>query len=320
MDGRSSVVRLTVGGGALAAVAVAAVGLSTKLAPQRANAAQALVPARVLAKDVPTGPFTSAREDGDLAVGFAAVPSRAGHIALTATVIGSDGKGATALHIGIALVSKIERHGSAVACAPGCYRVTLPFVGRPTEAVVSIRRPGHRPSAVRFNFPSIWTPPSGVQIVRAATAAFLRLRSVTIDEYLRSSLAYTAHTRWRLEAPDRLTYTAVRGGAQGVVIGNRRWDRSTSGKWVESAQLPLHQPTPTWGSAPLRAALLGSGRVDGHEVWRVSFVDPNVPAWYTAAIDKRTLRTLAVQMVAPAHFMRHTYFGFNTAPTIRPPK
>jgi hypothetical protein len=46
-------------------------------------------------------------------------------------------------------------------------------------------------------------------------------------------------------------------------------------------------------------------------VWQVSFVDPGVPAWYTASIDKRTHRTLALEMTAPAHFMRHVYSGFD---------
>jgi copper transport protein len=281
--------------------------------------AHAFDPARVAPGDVPTGPFATAGEDGDLAVAFAAQPARTDRVTLTTTVIGPDGNGATALRIDVALASRTETRGPAVACAAGCYRVTLPFRGRPHAAVLTIRRLGHRPTAVRFGFPLIWTPPSGVQIARAATLAFAQLRSVSIDEYLRSNPSYTGHTLWRLEAPDRLTYTTV-GGPQGVIIGNRRWDRGPGQKWVESPQFPVHQPTATWGAAPRQVALLGSGRVDGRDVWRVSFVDAQVPAWYTAEIDKLTLRTLAVQMVAPAHFMSHTYFGFNTPQKIRPPR
>ena len=320
--------RLTLSEATLVVAALAAAGLLTNLAPPRATAARsvgpgsiaAIVPARVAPQDVPTGPFTSAREAGDLAVAFAAQPAGAGTVTLTTTVIGQDGNGATAVRVDVALASKTQTRGPAVACAAGCYRVTLPFTGRPRSAVVTIRRAGHLPATVRFDFPPIWTPPSAVGITSAATLAFDRLRSVSIDEYLRSNPSYTAHARWRLESPNRLTYTTV-GGPQGVIIGNRRWDRDSSRKkWVVSQQLPVHQPTATWGAAPRQAALLSSGRIGGREVWRVSFVDPNVPAWYTAEIDKRTLRTLAVQMVAPAHFMRHTYFGFNTPPTIQPPK
>ena len=282
--------------------------------------ARAVGPARIAPKDVPTGPFATAREDGDLAVAFAARPAPAGTVTLTSTVIGPDGDGATAVHVDVALASKTVTHGQAVACAAGCYRVTLPVTGRPTSAVVHIRRLGHLPTMLRFTFPAVWTPPSALQITTAATSVFARLRSVTIDEYLRSNPSYTAHTHWRLEAPNRLTYTAVGGGPEGVIIGNRRWDRTSGQKWVESPQLPVTQPTASWGAAPREAALLGSGRRGAREVWRVSFVDPQVPAWYTAEIDKVTLRALALQMVAPAHFMRHTYGGFNSPGRIRPPK
>jgi hypothetical protein len=88
---------------------------------------------------------------------------------------------------------------------------------------------------------------------------------------------------------------------------------------MESPQTPLVQPTPTWGSAPARAALLGTGTVAGRPVWRISFVDPSVPAWYTASIDKRTRRTLELEMTAPAHFMRHVYSGFDVPLAIEPP-
>ncbi len=281
--------------------------------------AHAVTPARVVPRDVPTGPFVTALEDGDLAVGFAAQPAGTGRLTLTATVIGPDASGATAVRVDIALASAAETLEAAVMCAPGCYRVTLPYAGKPRTAVVRIRRLGHLTTALRFGFPAIWPPPSSVDIASVATRVFSRLRSVTIDEFLRSNPSYTAHTRWRLEAPDRLTYANV-GGPQGVIIGNRRWDRDPGHDWIESRQLPVRQPIATWGTAPRQAALLGSGRSAGREVWRISFADPQVPAWYTAEIDKLTLRTLAVRMVAPAHFMAHTYGGFNDPPTIRPPR
>jgi hypothetical protein len=286
----------------------------------RYSAAHAVVPARVSPEDVPTGPFATAREDGDLAVALAAQPAQAGKLALTTTIIGPDGNGATAVRVDVTLMSKKATLGPAVTCAAGCYRVTLPVTGSPRAVVVKIRRLGHLPTAVRFTFPSVWTPPSGVQITSLATQVFDRLHSVTIDEHLRSNPSYTAHTIWRLLAPNRLSYTTV-GGPQGIIIGDSRWDRpSSTKKWVEAPQFPVHQPTASWGAAPTRAALLGSGRIAGRKVWRISFVDPQIPAWYTADIDKVTLRTLALQMVAPAHFMSHTYSGFNAPLAIRPPK
>jgi len=103
-------------------------------------------------------------------------------------------------------------------------------------------------------------------------------------------------------------------------VGERRWDRaSASAKWQESSTTTLPQPTAAWLAAPAHAALLGSGTVAGRPTWFVSFLEPSVPAWFRLAIDKQTLRTLELRMVAPAHFMHHRYSGFNSGPAITPP-
>ncbi len=60
--------------------------------------------------------------------------------------------------------------------------------------------------------------------------------------------------------------------------------------------------------------------MNGREVWRISFVDPNVPAWFNVSIDKKTLRTLKLSMIAAAHFMHHVYGGFDEPQSIEPPR
>jgi hypothetical protein len=51
----------------------------------------------------------------------------------------------------------------------------------------------------------------------------------------------------------------------------------------------------------------------------LSFYDPGIPAWFTAWIDARDSRPLALRMVAAAHFMRHRYSRFNRPLRIVPP-
>lgn len=317
--------RLPLSKSALVFAVLAAVGLLANLAPPGTTAAQAGArsnadaSAGVPERAIPTASFVIALQDGDLAVAFAAQPGGIGRLELTTTVIGPDGKGASGLRVALALVATAEARGRAVPCGPGCYRATLPFAGTPRFGVVTIKRLGHVPSTVRFPFPSRWPPRPAATIVRQATDVFSHLRSVTIDERLGSSATAVTHAHWRLEAPDRLTYAIV-GGSQAVIIGNRRWDRDPGQRWVASPQTPVPQPTSAWGSAPRRAALLGSGRVDGRAVWRISFVKPGVPEWFTLAVDKQTLRTLELRMIAPAHFMHHVYGGFNDQPQIHPPR
>jgi copper transport protein len=320
--------RLTAPELALVVAVLAAAGLLVNLAPPRSSvAATRLVPppapvvqsVPLRRSAIPTGPFVSAQEDEDLAVGFAAGPAGAGRIGVTATVIDQNGNGANGLDLAVHVRSDRAAQSRAVTCGPGCYRAGVAVEGRPRAAVVAFRRPDGRSTSLRFAFPAQWPPRSATRIARRATRVFRDLRSVTIDERLSSGGAHTTRTTWRLEAPNRLSYL-IRDGSRAVIIGDRRWDRDPGKQWVESPQTPLRQPTPTWGTAPGRATLIGSATVAGHPVWRVSFVDPSVPAWYTAAIDKRTYRTLALEMTAPAHFMRHVYSGFDEPVSIEPPR
>jgi copper transport protein len=323
--------RLTVPELALVAAVLAAAGLLVNLAPPRntSAAATSLAPAPAPApirsapldlKAIPTGPFVAAGEDRDLAVGFAARPVGVGGVALTATVIDQNGNGANGLDVSVRLRSGRTTTADATSCGPGCYRADVAVHGRPHEAVLRIRRPDGRAADVRFPFPARWPPPDATRLARDATRVFDALRTLEIDESLASGGAHVTRTIWRLEAPNRLAYD-IADGSKAIIVGDRRWDRNAGQKrWVESAQVPLRQPTATWGPVPRTAALLGSGTVAGRPVWRISFVDPSVPAWYTASIEKRTHRTLALEMTAPAHFMRHTYSGFDDPLSIEPPR
>jgi hypothetical protein len=82
---------------------------------------------------------------------------------------------------------------------------------------------------------------------------------------------------------------------------------------VRSPQEPIRQPQPFWGSDPrVNARMLGPDTA--------SFYDPKLPAWFELRVDRRTGRMLALRMTAEAHFMRHTYSGFDKPVEIRPPK
>ena len=155
--------------------------------------------------------------------------------------------------------------------------------------------------------------------MRRATAVFRHLRSYATNERLAPNAHEAVHTHWEWVAPNRMAYQ-IAGLSDAVVIGTRRWDRDPGKTWQESTIDPLTVPTPTWGTAPAHAFLLGSSRAAGRPVWLASFVQPDVPAWFTIAIDKKTLRTLELWLVAPAHFMHHRYTRFNQRLGIVPPR
>lgn len=251
----------------------------------------------------PRGAVVLAAESGSRAVALAAGDGR-----LTATVLGSDGSPESGLRLAFRVAGK---EIPAKACGDGCYTAPAP---RPAHVDVVLGRG----SPVSFDIPSDARPAGA--IVARATRVFRRLRSLVYVESLRSSPKPGLVTTWKMQAPDRVSFR-IRDGASAVVIGNHRWDRAKAGApWKESEQAPkLSVPSPTWGNLTVNAHVLGAGRVNGRAVWIVSFVNPSIPAWFTAWIDRRSYRTLQLRMTAASHFMFHRYLEFDRPLGIRPP-
>jgi len=290
LDGlrRSVAVELT-----LFAVLVAAVALLTDLRPGRDRVARAAV---VAAKGPPPAPATNmwvqARESGPLGVALAVRPPDA-----EVFVLGPDNLGVNGLAVKVAGVA-------AHSCGAGCYRASLSSTG-PVSVSVGGRMLG-------FNVPA--KARRADALVARATGAFRRLRSVDFVERLASSPRNKVVADFTLERPNRLEYH-IRGGADGIIIGLRRWDRARGGKWVRSPQDVTPQPEPIWAGHSTNVYLLGATAT----TYVVSFFKPTGPLWFTLRLDRRTLLPRSLRMTAAAHFMTHRYTRFNAAAKIRAP-
>jgi hypothetical protein len=279
-----------------------------------------------------TGP-TSSRPSVRVPVGFPAPPRSAvvffradrgsvlalavtpGHpLGLQASVLGPDGTGTKGLRVAFAVDGAKK---TATVCGAGCYRSAVVAAGRPREVDVTVH--GRRLDARwRLRLPAQWPAPSGAALMADAGRVWRSLRSLAYVEHLASDPKHQISSDWRVGAPDRAAYKVL-GGNAGIVIGGLRWDKAPGGDWVKSAQTAtITQPVPFWVS-PTNAYVVGSGFVDGHPVWRISFFDPGTPGWFEVALDKQTKRTLRLQMMATAHFMHDSYSAFNTATPITPP-
>ncbi|HEX7527434.1 MAG TPA: hypothetical protein VF327_14050, partial [Gaiellaceae bacterium] len=245
----------------------------------------------------PAGAVVLAREAGPLGIAVAAEAQR-----VTAIVLSPAGGGLSGLDVTI-------QGRSARACGSGCYAADV-APGRTVTVAVAGFGPTRTAS---FALPV--QAPSAAALVRRARAAFRSLRSVTYRERLASDEAHVLVTRWRLERPNRIAYS-IADGAQGIVIGNRRWDRDApDGRWIESVQTPLTQPAAQWASATNAHVLARTASTT-----TVSFVDPTIPGYFTITLDRQTLRLRALHMTASAHFMTDRYLGFNASRAIRPPR
>jgi hypothetical protein len=251
----------------------------------------------------PRGALVLAGESGSRAVALAV-----GRRRLTATVLSPEGGPLSGLNVSFRVGSRVM---PAQPCGNGCYGAAAASASR-----VEVRPSGSRP--VVFRIPS--TAPGAAAIVGRAGRAYRSLHTLVYLESLRSGPTGGVLTTWRLKAPNELQYT-IRGGADSVVLGERRWDRDKPGApWRRSQQIPaLRVPLPAWGSVATNARLLGTGRVDGRPVFVVSFANPTTPAWFTAWIDRESYRTLRLRMTAAAHFMYHDYLEFNKPLRIVPP-
>ncbi len=269
---------------------------------------------------VPTGfpaPPPSAvvftRQDGGTVLALAVTPETAG-LQLQASAVGPTGHGTSGLRVSFTVAG---RSAGATACGAGCYRAALPAPARPRTVGVTVRGDG-LDTVWSQQLPTVWPAPDATGLVERAGRVWRSLESLAYVEHLASDPRHAITSVWRIGSPDRVAYQVL-GGYAGIVIGDRRWDKAPGGRWVESVQsAPLTQPVPTWTTVA-NAHLLGSGSVRGRPVQIVSFFDPTIPAWFKVAIQKSTMRTLDVQMMATAHFMHDAYGSFNRARPITPP-
>jgi hypothetical protein len=233
---------------------------------------------------------------------------------LTLTVIGPLGGGVDGLNADLLLGSTTF---VLAPCGPGCYRTRARL---PAGARAQLVLAGRGPETVTpIVLPSAHAP-SAAALVAAAGRRYDALGSVAIDEHL-SSGRVAQDTHYQLLAPASFAYTIRGGGPQAVVLGARRWDRtSPHDPWVASPQTPLPQPRIWWGTHPQNAHLVGHAVLAGRQVDVVTLISPDLKAWFEVWIDPVRKLPLQLRMTAAAHFMLHRYSGFDRRVVLRPPR
>jgi copper transport protein len=286
----------------LVAVLVVAVSVLVLLRPGRNVAAEPLqqVQATQLSPAPPAPPsdaFVLAKEVGPLGLAIAVEPRR-----ITAIVLSPAGGGLNGLDV------RLDGHTTA-NCGQGCYRADL-VPGRAVGVEIGRFGATRQTSFVLPQFPR-----AAADLVRRLRKRYRALTSIRYLEHLRSDKTHAITAHWLLEKPNRVEYS-IPGGAQGIVIGKRRWDRSTPrARWQESAQTILPQPATQWNSATNAHVIADDGATK-----TVSFADPTIPAYFTVRLDAKTLQPRVLHMTAAAHFMRDSYEAFSLPRAIFPPR
>ncbi len=77
-----------------------------------------------------------------------------------------------------------------------------------------------------FALPRAWPPADATALVRRSGLVWRHLSTLVSHERLASGPRRSIHTVYRMVAPDRFGYE-IAGGATAIVIGSRRWDRTS---------------------------------------------------------------------------------------------
>ena len=287
----------------LVALVVIAVSVLVLLRPGRNIAGQVplqQVQATQLSPQPPAPPPNAvvlAKEVGPLGLAIAVEPQR-----ITAIVLSPAGGGLNGLDV------RLDGH-TATTCGQGCYRADL-TPGRKVGVEIGRFGPTRETSFVLPRFPR-----PAADLVRRLRKRYRALTSVRYVERLRSDETHAITAHWLLEKPARIRYS-IPGGAQGIVVGTRRWDRPTPrAKWQESVQATLPQPATQWNHATNAHVIADDGATK-----TVSFADPTIPAYFTVTLDAKTLLPRVLHMTAAAHFMTDSYESFNSPRAIFPPR
>ena len=269
---------------------VVAVAILTELAPGR-NASRSPAAAPLAAalppKLPPRGAVVDARELGSLAVGIAREPRRT-----TVTIIGPDATGVDGRDVRVNGVA-------APSCGSGCYRAPSPRSG-PLRVSIA----GHT-----LTFRIAATAPDATALLARITRTYRASHTIVFDETLASSPTNAQTTRFTVVAPHSLSYQTRSGGPGAIVIGARRWDRSTAGSpWQPTTQTPIDVTSPYW-VRPTNAHLVGPNTI--------TFLDRRIPAFFRVTYEGS--RPTVSHMTAAAHFMTDRYVGFDVPAAVSPP-
>ncbi|HUP68470.1 MAG TPA: CopD family protein [Acidimicrobiales bacterium] len=266
-----------------------------------------------------------AEASGSFVVGLTVLPPRPGPVELRVHVVGVDaGEALTNAVVHLSGPGADGDGASAVGlkpCGAGCFRGRTRVERAGTWSFAFSASSTRGPVEARFAAPL--PAPDGTSTLEDAMAALGRLRSMAMREEIRgASAGPVTIVRYRFSAPDAFEFR-VRDGHQ-LVIDNRRYDRSAPGKpWETGAWpgVPFRWPRgyyqTVWDDR-VAVRILGTENVDGMRTTVISFVRPELPAWFRLWVGDDGL-VRREEMRAEGHLMSRTYNEFNESPMLAPP-
>jgi copper transport protein len=150
------------------------------------------------------------------------------------------------------------------------------------------------------------------------------LKSAVMTETLRGSVGGSAYiSTYRFQAPDRAEIR-LKDTTQ-LLIGEQQFSRTGNGPWKQSTFPPPGFSWPTgyyrdfWQGA-VAARVIGSETAEGVPSRIITFVRPDVPAWFRVWVSVSDGIVQREEMRAQGHLMDHTFAKLNGPITVEPPR
>lgn len=160
-------------------------------------------------------------------------------------------------------------------------------------------------------------------LLRRVQARMRGLRAVRQTETTTSGPGSYARTRYRLRAPDRLTYV-TNGHTEAIVIGKTRWFRAADVSWEREAYgAGIGFSTRSWfrwSSYAQDVRLLGEWRRGRHRYAELALMDPGTPLWTRLTVALDSMNVVRELQTTGGHFTTNTYSHFDQPDRIEPPE
>ena len=259
---------------------------------------------------------------GPFVVGLTILPPKPGPSEIRVQVLGVDpGDGLRNARLRGSSRSATIDVALGGACGLGCFTGSTSFESA-GDWRLEVRIDSNRGPIVITETVPLPTPDGSAALARALTAEET-LKSGLLTERLRGSLdGPTIVSNYRFEAPDKAEITT--GDSTTILAGEELFRRTGTGPWDSSTFPAPGFSWPTgyyrefWG-AMAAPRLLAIETVDGVRSQVITFLRPDVPAWFRIWARESDGVVVRQEMRAEGHIMDHDYSDLNGPITVTRP-
>ena len=259
---------------------------------------------------------------GPFIVGLTLLPPRPGPAEVRVQVLGVEAGD------GLANVRLTATSGSAATyatldeeCGLGCFAGRVDF-GAAGDWKMKVDIETNRgPVSISQTVPL--PAPDGTAALAQTLGAEERLKSAVMKETLSGSVGGPTYvSTYRFQAPDRAEITL--NDSTQILIGEARFSRQGDGPWEKST---FPDPGFSWPTGYYRdfwqgataARLVGTESIDSSPAEIITFLRPDVPAWFRIWVGKSDGVVLREEMRAEGHIMEHDFADLNRPISVQPP-